>query len=124
MNDIVGYAIIKKDATTGTSPISLDNFLGKTVRVLEFAKHGGVLVIDSQASGIATFDDCDVEYKFECSEMGIYLMPPGLDVMQQMAYQFKLMNRKGGYNNIIRQMVIGASLHKGKYNDNFLFQKQ
>ena len=36
----------------------------------------------------------------------------------------KRMFRKGGYNDIVKKMVIAASLNRGEFNDVFLFQKQ
>lgn len=122
--ELVGYAEIKKDATTGMSAIPLDLFKGNIVRVYEFAHDGGVLVLDAKATGLATFDACDVVRKFECSEVGEYLIPPGLHFLEQHLYVAKLMSRKGGWNSLLRQMLIRASLHKGKFNDTFLFQKQ
>lgn len=73
--ELVGYAEIRKDATTGVSAVSLDLFKGNVVRVYEFAPHGGVLVLDAQATGLAMFDECDVVRKFECSEVGNFLFP-------------------------------------------------
>ena len=122
--EIVGYAEIKKNATSGTSAVSLELFKGNVVRVFEFASDGGVLVVDAKATGLATFDACDVVRKFECSEVGEYLTPPGLHFLEQHMYVARLMNRKGGWNSLLRQMLIGSSLHKGKFNDSFLFQKQ
>jgi len=122
--ELVGYAEIRKDATTGMSAVSLDLFKGNAVRVYEFASDGGVLVLDAKATGLATFDACDVVRKFECAEVGEYLIPPGLHFLEQHLYVANLMNRKGGWNPLLRQMLIGSSLHKGKFNDSFLFQKQ
>lgn len=93
--DVVGYADIKKDATTGRSPISLDNFMGKTCRVMEFTPEGDVLVINSEATGLATFDACDVYRKFECKVIGDVLTPPEMNTVEQMLYVGKVQTRKG-----------------------------
>lgn len=122
--EVVGYAIIKPTAQTGVSAVDIDLFRGKTCRVLEFAKDGGVLVIDRQATGIAMFDKCDVFKHFKCVEECNVVCPPDLEFHQRMFYISKCMNRKGGYNNLLKQMVIQISLHKGKFTDNFLWQKQ
>lgn len=122
--DVVGYAEIKKDAITGRSPISLDNFIGKPCRVMEFNKEGDVLLIDSKSTGLATFDACDVYRKFECKVIGDVLTPPEMNMVEQMIYVTKVQTRKGGYNNLLKQMVIQASLLKGKFTDNVLFAMQ
>lgn len=121
--DIVGYCTIKKDATTGVAQ-NIKSFLGKDVRVMEFARDGGALVINSEATEMAMFNKEDIIRRFECGTQGEYLTPPNLDTLQQMAYMTKLMSRKGGFNQIVRAMVIQTSLHKGKYTDDFLFQKE
>lgn len=123
MNEIAGYCTIKKDATTGTAQ-NLDKFLGKDVRVMEFARDGGVLVVSSDATEMAMFDKQDVYRKFECSVSGDVICPPNMDVMKQMIYTSKVMMRKGGYNQLLKGMVIQASLMKGKFTDDFLFQKE
>jgi hypothetical protein len=121
MNEVVGYAHIKGNTTTGMSPLSLDKFEGKIVRVLEFGHDDCVLVIDGESSGLATFDKCDVALSFKCTSLGDYLMPPNLNEIEKMVYMSKIMARKGGYNPFLKKMVIAASLAKGEFHDNFLF---
>ena len=121
--DTVGYCTIKKDATTGKGT-DIKTFLGADVRVMEFARDGGVLVVNCKATGMAMFDKEDVVRKFECGTYGEYITPPNLNPLEQMAYMTKLITRKGGFNNLVRSMVIQASLHKGKFTDDFLFQKE
>jgi hypothetical protein len=36
----------------------------------------------------------------------------------------KRVMRKGGYNNMVRHLVIATSLHSNEFNDKFLFTKQ
>ena len=121
--NVIGYAIIKKDAKTGTTAGVLDNFLGKIVRVIEFAIDGGCLCIDRQATGLATFDKCDIKSYFKCSVYGgQYICPPGKSILEDMAYATKCSLRKGGYDNIVREMVIMSSLHRGEFNDDFLWR--
>lgn len=121
--DISGYCYIKKDATTGVGT-KLETFIGKRCRVIEFTREGDVLVVNSEANGMATFDAKDVRTKFECTVCGDYIMPPNLNMVQQTIYMGRIQMRKGGYNNILKEMVIEASLHKGVFNDNFLWAKQ
>lgn len=123
--DIVGYALIKKNATTGTSAIDLNYFTDKVCRVLEFGRDGcGVMIINAEATGIATFDKEDILSSFRCSIQGDVICPPDLDPIAQMMYSTKCLLRKGGYNNTVRHMVIMASIHKGVFTDHFLWQRQ
>lgn len=128
--EVVGYAIISKTATTGTSAISLDEFRGQTVRVFEFASDGGVLVINAKATGLAMFDKQDVKASFECSlfpsPMGDVVCPPEMknDFLKKAQYATLVNSRKGGYNNLLKDMIVAASLHYGKFNDHLLWAKQ
>jgi hypothetical protein len=122
--EIVGYAQIKKDAKTGISAIPLEKFFGYPCRVLEFASDGGVMVVDSGATGIATFDKCDILSSFKCSIFGNVICPPDLDLMGKMAYSAKCMGRKTGYNDLLLRMVIHLSLFKNKFDDSILWAKQ
>lgn len=121
--EVVGYCTIKKDATTGVG-LELESFIGKDCRVIEFARDGGVMVMNSQATSIATFDKQDIYRKFECSVSGDIICPPNLNILQQIEYSAKVTFRKGGYNLLLKNMVIQMSLAKGKFTDNFLFQKE
>ena len=123
IGDVVGYCEIKPDAKVQAA--SPDKFRGKIVRVMEFQRDGdGALVISSDATELGMVEADAIRRKFECSSQGEVLMPPGLDLIGQMAYATKVMTRKGGYNNLLKQMVIQASLMKGEFCDNFLFQKE
>ena len=122
--DIVGYAKIKKAATTGQSAVDLNQFHGNICRVFEFTPSGDVLVIDNEATGLATFDKEDVECSFKCSVEGLVITPPDLDFIQKVEYSMKCLNRKGGYNDLLKNMVIHLSLSKGVFNDSILWQKQ
>lgn len=65
-----------------------------------------------------------VDKYFFCESSGDYILPPNLTYKDKFGYIFKCMNRKGGYDNIIRRMVIFASLHSGKFDDRFLWDKE
>lgn len=123
MNKVVGYAIIKPTAQTGVSAVDIELFRGEICRVLEFSNYG-VLVVDREATGIAMFDNCDVLKHFKCKEECNVICHPDLSFHETMIYISKCMSRKGGYNNLLKQMVINISLHKGVFTDNILWQKQ
>lgn len=122
--EVVEYAHISKNATTGFSPAPLENFIGKNCRVMEFARDGGVLVVSPDGQAIATFDKCDIYRKFECRLIGEYILPPDLEHTEQIVYMGRVATRKGGYNRFLREMVIETSLAKGKFYDHFLWAKQ
>jgi hypothetical protein len=122
---IVGYAFIKIDATTGIhkDEQTRKTFIGQTVRVLEFAQDGGAMVVNSQSTAIDVFDKDDISAKFECVEYANVICRPNINLMEQLIYYNKVISRKGGYNYIVKNMVIAASLHKGELTDGFLFNK-
>lgn len=122
----VGYALIKTDQKSGISPAPMTDFVGKPVRVLEFAEDGGVMVINNEATAIATFDKQDVRSSFKCNQFGNVLVPEHIKIFSAAGVEFlmKRQSRKGGYCQIIQNMVIAASLQKGEFYDDFLFQKQ
>ena len=118
---LVGFAFIKKDAASGVSAVDIEKFRGEIVRVIEFASDGGVLCVDRESTGIAMFDACDVKSSFECKQIGDYILPVGLNLLEEIAYMTKVTKRKGGYNRLLRHLVIACSLHSGKFNDSVLF---
>lgn len=122
--ELQGYALIDRDAKDAISPIGMENFKGKIVRVLEFNREGDVLVIDDGGTGLAMFDKEDVSRSFRCGQVGEVVTPPDLDMMAQMSYVAMAQGRKGGYNRIVRQMVIAASLHREEFCDSLLWAKQ
>lgn len=123
--EVVGYADIRKNPTTGVSHLPISEFTGQPVRVFEFADDGGVVVVNPNGNGLATFDRCDVHRSFRCQLEGDCLLPPDItDFADKYGYVFKVLNRKGGYNGLLRNMIIQASLMKGVFNDKFLFAKQ
>jgi hypothetical protein len=122
--NIAGYAHIDKNATTCNGATEPKEFTGHTCTVIEFDSEGGALVLNPQGTAMAMFDKKDIYRKFECGREGNIITPPNLDELSKMFYVAKCMNRKGGYNNLLSQMVIEASLMKGKFTDNFLWQLQ
>ncbi len=122
--DIVGYAIIKKDAKTCVSVLPVNSFTENRVRVMEFTDDGAVMVVNNEATAFASFEACDVISSFRCGVFGEYITPPDLTDIERLMYANRCMLRKGGYCNIVREMVIAASLHKGSFSDSFLWSKQ
>lgn len=123
MMDVVGYALLTKDAN-GQSAVDLSAFRGKVCRVLEFGPGGGVLVLDPGATGLASFDKQYVRSCFRCACVQDYVCPPGLNHIEQMLYVNRCLNRKGGYTRVVRDMVIAASITRGKFTDDFLWELQ
>lgn len=121
--DFVGYAEISKEAKINF--VKKPNlFVGKVCRVLEFGVDS-VLVVDEGGEELAMVEYEGVKRSFKCGFVGnSAIIPPNLDTIQTLEYYCKLMSRKGGYNNLLRNMVIQLSLSKGVYSDNFLWQKQ
>jgi hypothetical protein len=66
----------------------------------------------------------DVEMWFECRVRGDVVLPKTDDGMQLMVEMGKRLCRKGGYNRILKGMVILNSLRVGEFNDDFLFKRQ
>jgi hypothetical protein len=70
------------------------------------------------------FQKQDIYRGFKCGYSSGIVTPPDLDKINQMIYVEKATNRKGGYNQLVRNMVIQASLMKGQFYDNFLWSLQ
>jgi hypothetical protein len=124
MNDIVGFADIKKDATTCKGAENPNEFIGKTCSVMEFGYDDCVLVLNTQGTALAMFDKEDVARSFKCGYSNGVVTPPNLDMLNEMMYVTKAQQRKGGYNGLVRNMVIQASLMKGTFHDSFLWALQ
>lgn len=124
MNDFVGFVSIKKTATSFKGAINPNEFIAQTCAVMEFGFDDCVLVLNPMCTAAAMFDKEDVERKFKCGYSNGVVTPPGLDMIEQMFYVNKALTRKGGYNYLLRNMVIEASLMKGEFYDNFLWAKQ
>ena len=124
MDKIVGFVHINKNATTCNGALNPNEFIGQTCAVMEFGVDDCVLVLNPEGTALASFDKEDVQRSFKCGYSGGIVTPPDLDMLNQMLYVTKAQQRKGGYNNLIRNMVIAASLSKGEFSDSFLWQKQ
>lgn len=112
--DPEGYAKIERE------------ILDVPIRILDIAVDGNgfLAVAPNGVTGIDVRDMKAVDRWFECEDWGFVLIPPGLDFAKKMLEASKRIGRKGGYNDLIRRMVVMSSLHYGKFNDDFLFQCQ
>lgn len=124
MNNIVGFVHINKNATSCKGAANPNEFIGKTCAVVEFGVDGCVLVLNPQGTALADFSKEDVDKSFKCGYFNGVVTPPDLDLINQMLYVTKAQQRKGGYNRLLCNMVIQASLMKGKFYDNFLWAIQ
>ena len=122
--EIVGYCLIRKNQTTGISVAPMDDFIGHPCRCYEFADDGGVLCINPSGTALATFDSSDIKAYFKCSVIGDIICPPDLNFADQLQYYTKVMTRKGGYHPVLYNMIVWASLRKGRFCDNVLWEKQ
>ena len=124
MNQIVGFAHINKNATTCKGAKNPNEFIGQTCAVMEFGVDDCVLVLNPQSTALAMFDKEDVYRSFKCGFSNGIVTPPDLDMLNQMMYVTKAQMRKGGYNSLVCNMVIEASLMKGQFSDSFLWAMQ
>jgi len=124
MNKIVGFAHINKNATTCKGAINPNEFIGQTCAVMEFGVDDCVLILNPQGTALASFDKEDVYMSFKCGFSNGIVTPPDLDMLNQMMYVTKAQMRKGGYDSLVCNMVIAASLIKGQFSDSFLWAMQ
>ncbi len=80
--ELVGYCSIKKNATTCAGTDAPEKFLGRNLRVMEFAQDGGVLCVAQDGSCAAMFDKKDVYRKFKCDDVSGVLIPPNLNMIE------------------------------------------
>lgn len=124
MNYIVGFVHINKNATTCKGAKNPTEFISKICAVMEFGVDDSVLVLNPQCTALAMFDKEDVFRSFKCGYSNGIVTPPNLEMLEQMMYVAKAQQRKGGYNALVRNMVIEASLMKGKFHDSLLWAMQ
>jgi hypothetical protein len=121
--DTQGYAELHADALGRGVPAKDQHlFQGKVVRVVEFSPEGDVLVISPCGTRMGDFAKMNVLRSFACHVEGEVVCPPGLNLAERMLYSLNAMNRKGGYCQTVKWMVIVASLAKGTFTDDFIWQ--
>ena len=116
--------MLKPEADGKTAMPAPKGWAGKPIRVLEFDAWGGVLALDTTATAMGMFDKKDIIKSFECGHMDGIITPPKMNTLQQMAYMARVLSRKGGYDPILKHLVIGSSLHSNKFNDHILWYNQ
>lgn len=103
-----------------------ESLVGRPLRIVDVAvDNSGFLVLAPNGRALVDVRSMDdVDRHFLCDEFAGVLLPCGLSPQEKMMESMRRMNRKGGYNDLLRKMVIAASLQKNEFNDNFLFAKQ
>jgi hypothetical protein len=124
MNDIVGFAHISKNATTCKGARNPNEFISQVCPVMEFGFDGCLLVLNPQSTALAMFEKEDAYRIFKCGYYDGVITPPDLDTLNQMMYVIKAKQRKGGYNWLVRNIVIEVSLMKGQFHDSLLWAAQ
>lgn len=122
--DIVGFVHIAKNAKTCKGAKHPEDFIGQICAVMEFDRDGGAMVFNPKGTALAMFEKTDFYRSFKCGYKDGIVLPPGLNFLEGLIYMHKCTCRKGGYNNIVCNMVIQASLMKGKFEDGFLWALQ
>lgn len=136
LGDIKGYCLLKstehcfigydeKFDPVGYREIK-ESLVGRPIRIVDVAvDNSGFLVLAPNGRALVDVRSMDdVDHYFFCDEFAGVFLPCGLSNQEKMVQYIRRMYRKGGYNDLLRKMVIAASLHKNEFNDNFLFAKQ
>lgn len=139
IGDVKGYCIIKSDCIDDLF-IGLDKVIQKNaydevidniknsvpLRIIDVAVNGsGFMCLSPKANCIIDVRNMRaVLSHFLCCEYCGVLLPKEYekcDMVTKTLHASKRLNRKGGYGDIVRKMVIVASLYKGEFTDDFLF---
>ena len=122
---IKGFCILKSTQTVRGYAGDFAELLDTPLVIFDVAVNGdGFLIMNKSMTAMADVRMPDVDRYFLCEIVCGVVIPPDLSIEQKMAEVTKRIARKGGYNNIIKNMVIAGSLAKGKFDDRFLFEMQ
>lgn len=123
-NVFIGYD--KTSDPEGYNKIALDSLHATFLPIMDVAvDNSGFLVLSPDGKALLDVQNLDsVSNYFMCTVSGDVILPPNISSLDKMILSGKRLSRKGGYNHIIRNMVIMNSLRLGEFNDDFLFQKQ
>lgn len=132
MHDIKGYCMLKSLEGTligysNTDRKTYDDIkkcaLEQPLPIMDIGVGGsGFLVFDPKGRCLIDIQSMDsVKSYFLCKEFSGVVMPHDYNDVQTLNYAVKCLSRKGGYSNLIRQMVILTSLHSGRFDDRFLW---
>lgn len=119
--ELKGYAELKTDASPHFCMGPLENYRGQVLRVMDWGVDGSVLVLNMQGIELGDFPPEAIYRSFRCKEHGMVLLPPDMGLLEQMVYTTRCLTRKGGYDKLVRWMVIGASLAREKFEDGLLW---
>lgn len=123
--EIQGYCIINKNPLSARpGGVDYSSFVDVPLRVIEFNQFGDVIAIAPDGESMAMFDAIDVKTSFRCGVFGDCITPVEMNTFEQMAYVSRCHARKGGYSDLVRRLVIAASLSKGRFDDRILWAKQ
>ena len=123
--EVAGYCVVKNTADFSMAmPDDKSQWVNKPLRALEINEEArSVLVVSPCGAGIAMFDMDSLKSYFHSVEIGGVLLPKNLDMMERTMYHGLVISRNGGYNHLLKQMVIMQSLHKGEFDDSVLWAK-
>lgn len=119
----IGYREAENPVVYSEIKMSLTRY---PLRIVDVAvDDSGFLVLEPGGRALVDVRSMDdVDRYFLCDEFGGVLLPRGLSTKEKIVQSMRRLNRKGGYNDLLRKMVIAASLQKNEFNDDFLFAKQ
>jgi len=123
--EINGFFELNSDANLKFAMGENKIWINKIIKALEINEDtNSVLGLDDSGTQMGMFEMSDVKRYFHCQVTQGIIIPIGLNLVDSMIYMQKRIDRKGGYDAVVRALVIGCSLHKGAVDDKFLFQKQ
>lgn len=124
IGDIKGYCLLKSsldcDIIMGTKA-DWENKICSAMELNDVTQ--SALLIDSSGTQMGMFEYKHIERMFKCDVVNGVIIPPTKDLMKGFFEASVRQSRKGGYNDIVKRMVIAASLHRQEFNDDFLFEK-
>ncbi|MBR1525175.1 MAG: hypothetical protein IJ640_00745 [Prevotella sp.] len=122
---IKGFCILKNYETVRGYRGNLAELLNTPLVIMDVAvDNSGFLILNKQHTAMADVQMSDVDKYFLCEIVCGVVLPPNLTQEQKAAGVAKRVSRKGGYNHIVKNIVIAASLATGVFNDDFLFELQ
>lgn len=119
--ELKGYAELKADANSTFCVGPLAEYRGQVLRVMDWGVDGSAMVLNMNGNALGDFPPEAIHRSFRCKEYGHVLLPPDMGLVEQMVYVTRCLGRKGGYDQRVRWMVIGASLQKGRFEDGLLW---
>ena len=118
-----GFCMIKDEANFERAMGKKEDWTkGQIIMCMEINERSkSVLALKGNNMGMFEFEDLRAHFK--CDKKGIFLFPPGLTLQEQMTYEYYVTRRNGGYQPLMMNMIIMASLHRREFCDSVLWQK-